>query len=326
MLTSPLVSIIIPTYNRAHLIGETLDSVLAQTYTNWECIIVDDGSSDHTDEVVGKYLKKDPRFKYYHRPDTHLPGGNGARNYGFLQSKGAYVNWFDSDDIMLEGFIEQKMKHFKNDIHFLICTGYYWDDKTDEKELIEINDLGSLYKNYVFFKARVFTPSVLFKRGVLNKSGLFSEVIIRCQETDFFSRFFYENSDIQYSILKVPLFLYRQHNDRKTTSDEVYHFKSKEDILQLHVKNFGRAIELRDFEMIVYCYKKIIKMLFSALRHHHTKNVNEALKGLKDTLFQKNKWLYFKLWIFVKMFRLKSKRVENHFKYHHLNIVDAANT
>ena len=74
MKKEPLVSVIIPTYNRAHLIGETLDSVLAQTYQNWECIIVDDGSSDDTDEVIGEYVKKDNRFKYYHRPDEHLPG------------------------------------------------------------------------------------------------------------------------------------------------------------------------------------------------------------------------------------------------------------
>lgn len=95
MQKQALVSIIIPTYNRAHLIGETLDSVLAQTYTNWECIIVDDGSSDNTDEVVGAYVKKDNRFKYYHRPDEHLPGGNGARNFGFKMSQGEYVNWLD---------------------------------------------------------------------------------------------------------------------------------------------------------------------------------------------------------------------------------------
>ena len=51
MPASPLISVIIPTYNRAHLLGETLDSVMAQTYQNWECIVVDDGSTDATDEV-----------------------------------------------------------------------------------------------------------------------------------------------------------------------------------------------------------------------------------------------------------------------------------
>lgn len=113
MLSQPLVSIIIPTYNRAHLIGETLDSVLVQTYTNWECIIVDDGSTDNTDAVVGAYVQKDARFKYYHRPDTHLPGGNGARNYGFEVSKGEFVNWFDSDDLMHPEKLEKKVQSFK---------------------------------------------------------------------------------------------------------------------------------------------------------------------------------------------------------------------
>ena len=55
----PLVSIIIPTYNRAHLISETLDSILAQTYINWECIIVDDGSTDATGKVINEYIKRD---------------------------------------------------------------------------------------------------------------------------------------------------------------------------------------------------------------------------------------------------------------------------
>ncbi len=64
-MNNPLVSIIIPTYNRAHLIHETLDSVLAQTYTNWECIVVDDGSSDNTEEVLESYINKDFRFQDY---------------------------------------------------------------------------------------------------------------------------------------------------------------------------------------------------------------------------------------------------------------------
>ncbi|TXE17118.1 glycosyltransferase family 2 protein [Psychroserpens burtonensis] len=83
MSKSPLVSIIIPTFNRADLIGETLDSVLTQTYANWECLVGDDGSTDGTEEVLQNYVLKDIGFQYFKRPDTHLAGGNGARNYGF---------------------------------------------------------------------------------------------------------------------------------------------------------------------------------------------------------------------------------------------------
>jgi glycosyltransferase involved in cell wall biosynthesis len=121
MSDQPLVSIIIPTYNRAHLIGVTLHSVVSQTYLNWECIIVDDGSSDNTDEVVGEYVKKDSRFKYYHRPEEHLLGGNGARNYGFKMSKGEYVNWLDSDDLFSENKIDDQVK-LNNKARFGVVT------------------------------------------------------------------------------------------------------------------------------------------------------------------------------------------------------------
>src|SRR5690606_1022644 len=114
MQEHPLVSIIIPTYNRAHLLGETLDSVLAQTYTNWECIIVDDGSTDTTADILKTYCDKDARFQYHKRPDIYQSGGNGARNYGLVLSKGEYVQWFDSDDIMYDNYIELKVEEFKN--------------------------------------------------------------------------------------------------------------------------------------------------------------------------------------------------------------------
>ena len=103
---TPLISIIIPTYNRAHLISETLDSVLEQTYANWECLIVDDGSTDKTKEVVREYVDKDDRFRFYTRPIKKRKGPNSCRNYGFEKSKGTYVNWFDSDDLYLSNALE----------------------------------------------------------------------------------------------------------------------------------------------------------------------------------------------------------------------------
>ncbi len=108
-MENSLVSIIIPTYNRAHLIGETLDSILAQTYQNWECIIVDDGSTDDTEEVVGAFINRDSRFQLHHRPHNILCGGNGARNYGAELAIAKYIIFFDSDDLFINTALENRM-------------------------------------------------------------------------------------------------------------------------------------------------------------------------------------------------------------------------
>ena len=83
--------------------------VLQQTYKNWECIVVDDGSKDHTKELVEFYIKKDNRIKFYQRPHNRLAGGNAARNYGFEVSQGDFIQWFDSDNIMLPKKLELKL-------------------------------------------------------------------------------------------------------------------------------------------------------------------------------------------------------------------------
>lgn len=130
---NPLVSIIIPTYNRAHLIGETLESILAQTYTNWECIIVDDGSTDDTEKVVGKYVYKDPRFRYYHRPADRPKGANACRNYGFERSNGEYVNWFDSDDLMVADKLSTDVSLIADtDFDFTISQSEFFNTSQDE--------------------------------------------------------------------------------------------------------------------------------------------------------------------------------------------------
>lgn len=102
MNAQPLVSIIIPTYNRAHLIGETLDSVLAQTYQNWECIVVDDGSSDDTNALMKTYCEQDSRFRYYHRPKERKKGGNICRNIGIDKAQGDFISFLDSDDFIVD--------------------------------------------------------------------------------------------------------------------------------------------------------------------------------------------------------------------------------
>ena len=79
MVNPPLVSIIIPTFNRAHLLSETLHSVLTQTYTNWECLVVDDGSTDDTEYVVKSYVARDARIQFHIRPKYKIKGANACR-------------------------------------------------------------------------------------------------------------------------------------------------------------------------------------------------------------------------------------------------------
>ncbi len=106
---SNFFSIIIPTYNRAQLIKDTIKSVLAQTYTNFEVIIVDDGGTDNTEEVINSF--NDKRL-FYHKKINEERGV--ARNYGANLAKGAYINFFDSDDIMLPRHLEEANKIISN--------------------------------------------------------------------------------------------------------------------------------------------------------------------------------------------------------------------
>ena len=133
-----LISILIPNYNKANYLRETLDSVFAQTYTNWECIIVDDHSTDNSWEILQEYTIRDSRFEIRKRPG-HLPkGGNACRNYAFELSEGEFVNWFDSDDVMFENFLADKIKAFTTEVQFVICSGYYWYPETDTKTVLKL--------------------------------------------------------------------------------------------------------------------------------------------------------------------------------------------
>ncbi|MCX7549366.1 glycosyltransferase family 2 protein [Xanthomarina sp. F2636L] len=107
-MIQPHISIIIPTYNRAHCIGVALQSVLDQSYVHWECLIVDDGSTDASKAVINSWVNKDSRFQYHTR--TRLPkGAPTCRNIGLAMAQGSYVIFLDSDDYLLPHCLEQRV-------------------------------------------------------------------------------------------------------------------------------------------------------------------------------------------------------------------------
>lgn len=108
--TYPKVSVIIPNYNYAHIIEETLSSVRLQSYTNFECIIVDDGSSDNSVEVIQEFIKSDNRFSLLQKTNGGLPS---TRNEGMKIAKGDYIAFLDADDLWLPNKLKNQIEFFE---------------------------------------------------------------------------------------------------------------------------------------------------------------------------------------------------------------------
>jgi glycosyltransferase involved in cell wall biosynthesis len=166
-----LVSIIIPIYNRKYLISETLESILLQTYCNWECILIDDHSTDETFNVLLNFSEKDSRIRIYKRPFYLKKGANSCRNYGFELSKGKYIQWFDSDDIMKPKMIEEKISRFiVSDFDIVICRlGFFTLDKLnyfiDQRKDLLCKDSNLPFQ---FFAGDFWfgTPQPMFKKKI----------------------------------------------------------------------------------------------------------------------------------------------------------------
>jgi glycosyltransferase involved in cell wall biosynthesis len=238
-----VVSIIIPTCNRAHLIGETLDAIIAQTYVTWECIIVDDGSTDSTKEVIAKYIQKDNRFRYYVRPSDRLKGANSCRNYGYQLSKGKYIKWFDSDDVMLPSLLEKQIYSFQENIELSVCKVTYFD--FDKEISLKENLIFSnhLIDDYLIGKIKFYISGPLWKKSFLEKQDyLFDESITNLDDWDFNLRMLYQKPSIVY--LDESIIKYRVHD--ASLSNEINNlnfneiqseFRAREKHLKLLKKN-----------------------------------------------------------------------------------------
>lgn len=151
----PLVSVIIPSYNMARYVGEAIESVLAQTYKNYELIVVDDGSTDNTAEVVKKYLKPQA-VSYIHKENK---GISVARNTGIKASRGEFIAFLDADDIWLPEKLEHQIKFMDSDKVGIVGCGAYI-----------INEKGEIFDNFI----KKTYPNRSLLLGVLNMKNVVS--------------------------------------------------------------------------------------------------------------------------------------------------------
>lgn len=131
---SPKISCIIPTYNRSAFIKEAINSVIRQTFEDWELIIVDDGSLDNTEEVVKHFIKSESRISYYKNPRK---GGSAARNFGIKQAFGEYIAFLDDDDISLPHRFESQLKAVKKSGSNFLVSGYQVRNRKSNDLILE---------------------------------------------------------------------------------------------------------------------------------------------------------------------------------------------
>lgn len=176
-ITHPKVSIIIPTYNRACYIVETIQSVQNQTYKNWELIIVDDGSDDNTEELVAQL--QDERIQFVKAGRIGI--GGKIKNIGLAQASGELIAFIDSDDLWAKDKIEKQVDALLEypDAGFCLTNGYNFRKLSEPVDFFYRQREGKRYDDIFisYFKSEVaaFTQALLFRKSCLHTVHRFKE-------------------------------------------------------------------------------------------------------------------------------------------------------
>jgi glycosyltransferase involved in cell wall biosynthesis len=212
-------SIIIPTYNRANFIEETIKSVLSQTMKNLEVIIVDDGSTDGTKEIIKNLATNDDRIKYLYQENCGRP--SVPRNIGFKNSTGEYISFLDSDDIWLPQKLEKQIELFEKDksgkLGFVDCKYIIIGENSEE---IKQNYSSHGYRGNILKQMLkdhlIITPgSVLIKRSIINTVGLLDERLKCLDDWDMWLRI---SKHYKIDFVNKKLFKYRVHKNSFTVN------------------------------------------------------------------------------------------------------------
>ena len=238
----PTVSVIIPTYNRAHMVARAIQSVLSQTYQDFEIIVVDDASTDNTQEVVKEFMFRDKRVRYIKHEKNK--GGSAARNTGIKNAQGEYIGFLDSDDEWLPTKLEKQIELFRkrcNSVGAVYCLQYMMDDSIGRIKLDKIYDSvrrGNVYRQALSgFYGGVGSPRTMLLRECFQKSGMFDESLPSLQDVDLGIRV---AEHYNFELIDEPLVIcHVEHGEPRISND----FNAKMRGLELFFEKWGSTIK-----------------------------------------------------------------------------------
>jgi len=201
----PTVSVIIPTYNRGHYLCNAVDSVLAQTYQDFEIIVVDDGSSDKTAAIIKNYH---PKVRYVYKDNGGL---SSARNVGIREAEGKYMAFLDDDDSWLPDNLEIKVNFLENnpEYGFIVSNGYFVDHQENVIREINRRDIGEENIRGLIRFMFISVLNVLVRKECVDQTGDFDETLDTVEDYDYWLRLV-KHARMKY--LDMPLGKVRKHD------------------------------------------------------------------------------------------------------------------
>lgn len=232
----PEISVIIPAFNSADYIGEAIRSVLAQTYTNFELIVVDDGSTDATPEIVREFGHE----VTYVRQENG--GAASARNHGIRIAKGEFIAFLDADDTWEPDKLEKQINLFKDDpgLGMVFTENKLFDeegeycDSLDKKNRLMSGDLAQS----IFMSSGVATPTVMVRSEVFRKLGTFEESLSQSEDDNMWIRI---TSNYKGMLIDEPLVRIREHQGR-ISHDYIKLFDSILQSIDMLKSKYGDAV------------------------------------------------------------------------------------
>jgi hypothetical protein len=281
-----LVTTIIPCYNQGQFLQETLESVYHQTYTDWECIIVNDGSYDSTEEIALDWCKKDTRFIYFKKENGGL---SSARNAGLQLSKGVYIQFLDSDDLLAPDKLFFSVKLFDADTTLdVVITDYNMLDIKNSQIKPPIYNISNVHFNFDTIVNQWdidFTIPIhcaLFKKSSMGNLQ-FNEILKAKEDWLFWIQFFKKSDNVTF--INQQLVSYRLH-EKSMTHSASYMVESQSLALVLIKEELSRAqYELFLLKRLNF-YKQ--KYLDNAFKYSNLKNSLTYRFALKVKLVFKN--------------------------------------
>lgn len=232
----PIISVIIPTYNRGNYLCSAIKSVLNQTFEDFEIVVVDDASTDNTRQVVDKF--DDKRIRYIRHKENK--GGSAARNTGIKRSKAKFIAFLDDDDLWMPSKLEKQLDLINTNLETgAVYTGICILNKSDKIIRFESSSFtGSIFphilkKNYVGGCSQL-----LVRKECFNRIGLFDENLLAGQDWDMWIRL---AKHYQFDYVNEPLVLYRVHDRRISTNP-----RAQMQAMKFMFKKFSKDLNISD--------------------------------------------------------------------------------